>query len=114
MQKHLPRVVAIYLLSFSLVDIPIAKAGFDHFTVIDIFGDWIIEQKFDSETKQVFCRASLKGNGTWFAGKTRLNMNNELIVSEGSSSRDRPSLEDVRKVRVLLENCRKGLLYIPM
>ncbi len=102
----------MYLLSSFFEYIPIAQAGFDRFTVIDGFGKWRIEQKFDSETKQIFCRASLNGNGTWFAEKVRLNRKNELVIPEGVSVADEPNLNEVRKIRDLLEKCRKGLLYL--
>ena len=112
MQNHLARVVAIYLLSFFIGEIPIAQAGFDKFTVIDSLGKWRIEQKFDAKTKQIFCRAFLKGNGTWFAEKVRINRNDEFIVPEGGLLREVPSLNDVREVRGMLRECRKGLLYL--
>ena len=113
MQNYLARVVAIYMLSFFIGEIPLVQAGFDHFTVIDSLGDWRIEQKFDAETKKIFCRAFLKGHGTWFAEKIRLNRNDELVVPKGSSLKDIPSLNDLSKVRSLLQECRKGLLYLP-
>ena len=113
MQNYLARGVAIYMLSFFVGDIPFAQAGFDHFTVIDSLGKWRIEQKFDAKTKQIFCRAFLKGNGTWFAEKVRINWNDEFIVPEGDSLREIPSLNDLREVRGMLQECRKGLLYLP-
>ncbi len=113
MQNLLVRVVIIYVFSFFFGEIPISEAGFDRFTVIDSLGKWRIEQKFDSKTKQIFCRAFLKGNGTWFAEKIRINQNDEFMVPEGVLFRDIPSLDDVREIKSLLQECRKGLLYIP-
>ncbi len=113
MQNFFARFFAIYLLSSFTGEIPFAQAGFDHFTVIDSLGKWRIEQKFDAKTKQIFCRAFLKGNGTWFAEKVRINRNDEFIVPEGVSLREIPSLNDVREVISMLQECRKGLLYLP-
>ncbi len=113
MHNRLSRVFAIYLLAVFIGEIPIAQAGFDHFTVIDSLGNWRIEQKFDAETKKIFCRAFVKGNGTWFAEKIRINQNDELIFPEGISFKDISSSNDVKKVRALLQDCRKGLFYLP-
>ncbi len=112
MQKHLSRVVSIYVLTIITFDISMVSAGFNHFTVIDLFGKWNIEQKFDSETKKIFCRAFVEGNGTWFAENVRLDRDDELVMPEGITSGDLPSMNDLREVRARLKKCRNGLLYL--
>ena len=87
-------------------------AGFNEFTRLDSYGDWIIEQKFDSETKKVLCRASMKGDGTWFAAKIRLNRNDEVLLPQGDAKDKKIELADVQHVRRMLRKCRASLLYL--
>ncbi|KGG11097.1 hypothetical protein EV11_0499 [Prochlorococcus sp. SS52] len=85
----------------------------NRFTQIDSFGKWIIEQKFDSDRKEVFCRASMTGYGTWFGEKIRLGMNDEIIFPTDDSKKIVPNLTQIEIVRKLLDKCRAGLLYLP-
>ncbi len=110
MQKRLTRFLATYMLT-SLVVAHNADAGLDTFTVIDLHRDWRIEQKYESETKTIFCRAFLEGNGTWFAENVRLDRDDELVMPEGITSADLPRMNDLKEVRARLKKCRNGLLY---
>ncbi|WP_052043925.1 MULTISPECIES: hypothetical protein [unclassified Prochlorococcus] len=98
--------------SFFFLDISSGHSGLNRFTEIDSFNNWIIEQKFDSETKKVVCRASMKGDGTWFAAKIRLNKNDEVLLPHGDSKHKEIELDDLEHVRSLLRKCRASLLYL--
>ncbi|WP_269622600.1 hypothetical protein [Prochlorococcus marinus] len=98
---------------FFLLNIDFVYGGLNHFTEKDIYKEWIIEQKFDSEKNQVFCRASIKGYGTWFGQRIRLDRKGKLVYPSGISSKSPLRENDLKYVRKLLEKCRSSLLYIP-
>ena len=89
----------------------VIQAGLNQFTEIDSLGKWSIEQKFNPEDNKVECRASMKGYGTWFGEKIRLDKNNDVIMPPGSLSENYPSQEDLEEIKELLKKCSSGLFY---
>ena len=90
-----------------------AIAGLDRFSNLDEIGDWVIERKIDSLSKDVFCRASVAKYGDWFDKRIRLNENNELIFPSEPPKHLIPKDSTVQNVRRALEICRSGLIYMP-
>ncbi len=105
--------IAKYIFLFFLVDIPLIHSGLDHFSEIDSFEKWIIEQKFDFETNKVSCRASMKGNGTWFAQRIRLDKNDQILIPEGMKLKNTFRSSELEHVKSLLLKCRSSVLYLP-
>ena len=102
----------IYPLAF--FQIPFANAGLNKFTEIDSFDNWTIEQKFDSETKDISCRASMNGYGTWFGDKIRLNQDDDLFYPKGIPKENLRVSMPLKKLRISLKKCRSGLIYSPV
>ena len=95
----------------SIVYMPFVKAGLNHFSKVDTYDDWIIEQKFDPEKNEITCRASRKGYGTWFDEKIRLDKNDQIVFPEGIYRKNHPSKALMQKILTSLEKCRSSLLY---
>ncbi len=102
-------ILSIFL--FCAFHISFANAGLNKFTQIDSYKKWVIEQKFDLENDQVFCRASRKGNGTWFSDKIRLGKDDEVILPKDASIENYPSDDDLKNIHIALQRCRAGLIY---
>ncbi len=100
------------IFAWALFLTPFANAGFNTFSKIDTYEKWIIEQKFDSEKNEIFCRASRKGYGTWFDERIRIDKNNELVFPTGITKKNYPSKALLKKILISLENCRSDLLYL--
>ncbi len=100
-----------WAISFSFLSSLQASAALDKFTKLDQIGDWVIERKIDSPTKEVFCRASKKGYGTWFSSRIRLNIDNELVVPDQLLSKEKPTESTLKTVRNALKNCRSSIIY---
>ena len=89
------------------------QAGLNQFTEIDSLGKWSIEQKYNPEDNKVECRASMKGYGTWFGERIRLDENGELLIPENALYKNKADIfSSLIEVRIALSNCRSGLLYI--
>ena len=91
-----------------------------YLTEIDSFGKWIVEQKFNSEENKVYCRASMKGYGTWFGERIRLDDNGEVLITEDVIYKNKSdvfsSLIDILLIikLVKLENLfRKSIFCVP-
>ncbi len=88
-------------------------SGLNQFTDIDSFGKWTIEQKFTPEKNKIECRASVKGYGTWFSERIRLDGNDQLLIPEDALYNKKTDIFDyLAEVRKALLNCRSSLLYI--
>ena len=88
-------------------------SGLNQFTEIDSFGKWTIEQKFTPEENKIECRASIKGYGTWFGARIRLDGNDEVLIPEDVLYKNKFDISDsLIEVRKALLSCRSGLLYI--
>ncbi len=105
--------IFLYTCIFQALESPLVQAGLNHFTEIDSFGRWTIEQKFNPEDNKIECRASMKGYGTWFGERIRLDKNGEVIIPKDLlyEKKDEISLY-LNEVRNSLSNCASGLLYI--
>ena len=68
---------------------------------------WLIERKL-SEQQEPICRASLPGGGTWFSARVHLNRYDELVIPEGQTSPEEPSVNAALNA---LRLCRSSLLY---
>ena len=77
------------------------------FQTIDRVDGWLIERKRDSEQNHV-CRASLRGGGSWFSARVRLDHNETLVVPQGLITPDKASVDAAREAVLL---CRSSLLY---
>ena len=89
----------------------ISRAGLDEYTRIDILEEWLIERKVESSTGDIYCRGSIRGYGTWFGARIRLNSENKLVVPEDLSQNKLPDEQVLEKVVKALENCRESLIY---
>ncbi len=87
-------------------------AGLNHFTEIDAFANWTIEQKFDSDNDKIQCRASMNGNGTWFGEKIRIGANDQILVPLDLVDRKEEAEMHLEEVKYALKKCRSGLLYM--
>ncbi len=96
----------------TLFSTSIAEAGFNKFTELDSYKNWIIEQKFDSKNNRVLCRASRSGYGTWFGEKIRLDKSDDVIMPPGTLIEDFPTSRDLDTIKELLKECRSGLFYL--
>ena len=88
------------------------KGGLDTFSFLDEINGWTIERKIDSKTKEVYCRASLRSDGSWFSARTRLDKNDELITSANHLNSEYVSKLSIKEVKVRLEKCRSSVIYI--
>ena len=88
-------------------------AGLDKYSYLDKVDDWIIERKIDSNTNQVFCRASLPKYGTWFSSRIRLDKNDELVIPYNLLGFDLEAPKIIKDIKSALKACRKGVLYLP-
>lgn len=89
------------------------EAGMDRYSNLDRLGNWLIERKFDSDTSEVSCRASIPGYYSWFGGRIRLNKEGELVIPPDLSDEEPPSIGTLNKVRRALIACRSDLIYSP-
>ena len=112
MKKRLVRLFS-FIYTVSIFQTPFANAGLNEFTQIDSFDNWTIEQKLDSETKDISCRASMNGYGTWYGDKIRLNQDDDLFYPKGSSKKKSQDSIPLKKLRIALKKCRSGLIYLP-
>ena len=91
----------------------VLQAGLNQFTEIDSLGKWSIEQKFNPDNNKVECRASMKGYGTWFGERIRLDENGEVLMPEDVRYKNKADIfSSLIDVRNALSNCRSSLLYI--
>ena len=88
-----------------------SRAGLDQYTRIDIIDNWIIERKIDPSTGGISCRASMRGYGTWFGARIRLNSANELLVPEELSQKQLPDKQTLENIIKAVERCRESLIY---
>ena len=89
------------------------EAGLNKFTEIDSLGKWSIEQKFSPEENKIACRASMKGYGTWFGERIRLDDNGEVLIPEDVIYKNKSDVfSSLIEIRKALSNCRSSLLYI--
>ena len=102
-----------FIVSLSLVQMHSASAGLNKFTQIDSFDNWVIEQKFDSQSKKISCRASMIGYGTWFGEKVRFDNNENIVYPKEISLKTLPSGALLEKLKMRLKKCRTGLMYLP-
>ena len=77
------------------------------YQTIDRVDGWLIERKRDSEQNHV-CRASLRGGGSWFSARVRLDHNDNLVVPQGLITPNNTSVDAAREAVLL---CRSSLLY---
>ncbi len=104
---------ALYASLLQAFQNPMIQAGLNQFTEIDSFGKWTIEQKFNYEKNKVECRASIKGYGTWFGERIRLDGNGQVLIPEDVSYKNKVEIFDqLIEVRKALSHCRSSLLYI--
>ena len=80
MATYLLGLMKLFLLLLSLMGTSALGQGFQ---TIDRVDGWLIERKRDSEQNHV-CRASLPGGGSWFSARVRLDLNDALVVPQGS------------------------------
>jgi len=111
MRMRLIRLFSLFTLS--VFHISFANAGLNKFTEIDSFDNWIIEQKLDFETKDISCRASMNGYGTWFGDRISLNQDDEIFYPKGILRQTLPDNLPLKRLRIALVKCRSGLLYLP-
>ncbi|WP_320677047.1 hypothetical protein [Prochlorococcus sp. MIT 1300] len=89
-----------------------AYSGVNEFTPLDQVEDWVIERRVNSTTNKVLCRAFLPNNSTWFSGRIRLDIKNQLIIPEEMLNTRLPELSSIKKVINALKNCRSSLIYL--
>ena len=90
------------------------NAGLNKFTSLVYVDDWLIERKVDLKSSEIDCRASLPGNATWFGARVRLGFNDELIKPIWIPLEEDEKFESkLAKIKILLEECRKDILFIP-
>ena len=76
--------------------------------------DWLIERKVDLTVNKIECRASIPSHANWFGARVRLGASNELIKPIWINLKQKQVLNSkLSKVKVLLEACRSGLLFLP-
>ncbi len=90
-----------------------ASAGFNRFTELDQFDDWLIERKFDSGNEKFLCRASMPKYGSWFGSRIRLDKNEELVVPEALKGLILPKTFPMKKIKKSLKDCQENLIYVP-
>jgi len=89
-------------------------AGLNKFTDLIYFEEWLIERKVDLTINEMNCRASLPSHANWFGARARLGPNNELIKPAWISIKEDQFLDSkLRRVKELLDACRKGFLFLP-
>ncbi len=77
--------------------------------------DWLIERKVDLNINETQCRASIPTHANWFGARVRLGSNDELIKPIWISVKADQLLESkLAKVKKLLDDCRSGLLFLPI
>ena len=98
---------------FQVFQSPSIYAGLNQFTEIDSVGKWSIEQKFSHEDNKVECRASMKGYGTWFGERIRLDENGEVLIPQDVIYKNKSDVfSSLIEIRKALSSCRASLLYI--
>ncbi len=107
--KYFNKYCAIILLTLS-VNLP-AEAGLDRYTLLEKLDDWIIERKIDSLSNKIFCRASIKSHGTWFASRVRLNQSDKLVIPKDLDQSIIPNEVKLQEIKRVLNLCRKSFLY---
>ena len=90
-----------------LLPLIIAPAQAQSFQVLDRVDGWLIERKL-SEQQEPICRASLFSGGTWFSARVHLNRYDKLVIPEGHTAPEEPSVSAALKA---LRMCRSSLLY---
>ena len=112
-KRFILRHIFICLFIFQPLQGITAQAGLNQFTELDSVGKWTIEQKFTPEENKIECRASIKGYGTWFGARIRLDGNDEVLIPEDVLYKNKFDISDsLIEVRKALLSCRSGLLYI--
>ncbi|KGG12802.1 MULTISPECIES: hypothetical protein [Prochlorococcus] len=86
-------------------------AGLDTFTTLDEFDDWTIERKVESQTNQLFCRASMPRYGSWFGSRIRLDSQDKLLYPQYLEKNYEISPELMGKLRNALHKCRSSIIY---
>ena len=90
------------------------NAGLNKFTNLIFVDDWLIERKVDLTINETQCRASIPSNASWFGARIRLGPENELIKPIWIPLKADQLLDSkLSKVREMLQDCRKGLLFLP-
>ncbi len=98
-------------MSFSFTSV---NAGLNSFTNLIFVEDWLIERKVDLTINEIECRASIPSHANWFGERVRLGPKNELIKPIWISVNANQVLESkLAKIKVLLGQCRSGLLFLP-
>ena len=91
------------------------EAGVNGFSHLVTIKGWVIERRIDLTTEKTICRASMPAYGTWFSARVRLDRNDDLITPDGINNIETVVSDDVLiKVRNALEECRLGILYLPI
>ena len=84
------------------------------FSDLVFFDAWLIERKVDLNNDEIKCRASIPIHANWFGARVRLGPNNELIKPIWISVKAEQLLDSkISKVRELLDDCRRGILFLP-
>ena len=98
-----------------LIQLPVkpVNSGLDQFTLLDSIDEWELERRFDSKDQSIRCRASVKGFGTWFGSKIRLDAENRLQIPRDVDKNKIPSERSIQKVKRALRKCSETFLYIP-
>ena len=109
--EFLKKYLFLILLIFSFTSV---NAGLYSFTNLVFVDDWLIERKVDLTINEIKCRASIPLHANWFGARVRLGPNNELIKPIWISIKADQVLDSkLAKIRVLLDDCRSGLLFLP-
>ncbi len=103
--------ILLFLMLFHVSEA--AHAGLDKYTYLDKIENWTIERKVDSKSKDIFCRASIFDNGTWFGSRIRLNKDDEIIYPMEVLKKTTPSKQTITTLKKALKACRAGFIYSP-
>ena len=90
-----------------LLPLIVAPAQAQGFQMLDRVEGWLIERKL-SEQQVPICRASIHSGGTWFSARVHLNRYDELVIPEGHTAPEEPSVSAALNA---LRLCRSSLLY---
>ncbi len=91
---------------------PHSHAGLNQFTDLDQFQGWLIERKFDSENKMIYCRASMPKYGPWFGLRVRLDSEDQLLIPNYLAIKENTfNKQLISRLRKALKNCRENFIY---
>ena len=90
-------------------------AGVNSFTNLIFIEGWLIERKVDLTLNETKCRASIPSQANWFGERVRLGPNDELIKPIWIPVKADQVLDSkLVKIKGLLDDCRSGLLFLPV